>query len=139
MHLMRRPLIAFLVAAGVAVAAQQPPAPQSGVTFRVEVNFVEIDAVVTDAKGNFVHDLGKDDFELIEGGQPQTIVAFTLVDLPALKADPPLARTTAIEPDVQTNLQEFNGRVIVIVLDDLQTEFRRSAWRPSLASSIPTA
>lgn len=124
---MRRLLIASLVAAGIAVAAQQAPPPQPGVTFRVEVNFVEIDAVVTDAQGNFVHDLRKDDFELVEGGQPQTIDAFTLVDLPALKADPPLARSTPIEPDVQTNLQEFNGRVIVLVLDDLQTEFRRSA------------
>ena len=33
-------------------------------TFKVEVNYVEIDAVVTDAQGNFVRDLTKDDFQV---------------------------------------------------------------------------
>ncbi|HJR60277.1 MAG TPA: VWA domain-containing protein [Vicinamibacterales bacterium] len=107
--------------------AQQPSPVQPGVTFRVEVNFVEIDAVVTDAQGNFVRGLSKDDFELIEDGAPQAISAFSAVDLPVRKADPPLFRTSTVEPDVQTNLEEFNGRVILILLDDLQTDFRRSA------------
>jgi VWFA-related protein len=102
--------------------AQQRPAP----TFRVEVNYVEIDAVVTDAQGGFVRDLTKDDFELIEEGTPQSINAFAMVDLPVARVDPPLFRGTAIEPDVRTNTAEFNGRVILIVLDDLQTDFRRT-------------
>jgi VWFA-related protein len=126
MHLMRHTALALLLALGSALV--QPPASQQpGVTFRVEVNFVEIDATVTDAQGNFVRDLGRDDFELVEEGQPQTISAFTLVDLPVRKADPPLSRTSPIEPDVRTNVDDFNGRVILIVLDDLQTDFRRSA------------
>jgi VWFA-related protein len=126
---MRHLLIPSVLAFGVILAAQQPqpPQPQPGVTFRVEVNFVEIDAVVTDAQGNFVRGLTKDDFELTESGEPQTIDAFTLVDLPVRKADPPLTRATPVEPDVQSNLEEFNGRVILLVLDDLQTDFRRSA------------
>ena len=106
--------------------AQQPSEPRQAPTFRVEVNYVEIDATVTDAKGNFVRDLTKDDFELVEEGEAQTISAFTMVDLPVARADPPLFRGAVIEPDVRTNVGEFDGRVILIVLDDLQTDFRRS-------------
>ena len=123
---MRHAAFAALASAGI-LLAQAPAAPQPGVTFRVEVNFVEIDAVVTDAQGNFVRNLTRDDFELIEEGEPQSIAAFTLVDLPVRKADAPLSRDQPVEPDVRTNLEDFNGRVILLVLDDLQTEFRRSA------------
>src|SRR5829696_1225939 len=124
MSIMRRTSLAVVLAlaAGSSVPAQQRPAP----TFRVEVNYVEIDAVVTDAQGGFVRDLTKDDFELIEEGTPQSINALAMVDLPVARVDPPLFRGTAIEPDVRTNTGEFNGRVILIVLDDLQTDFRRT-------------
>jgi VWFA-related protein len=138
MHLMRRTALTLIAATGLSLA-QQPPPPQQrqpGVTFRVEVNFVEIDAVVTDARGNFVRDLTKDDFELVEEGQPQSIAAFTAVDLPARRPDPPLSRTTPIEPDVRGNQQEFDGRVIVLLLDDLQTDFRRSARVRAAASQF---
>jgi VWFA-related protein len=124
MSMMQRPALALILvlAAGLSAPAQQRPSP----TFRVEVNYVEIDAVVTDAQGRFVRDLTRDDFEIIEEGTPQSINAFTMVDLPVARVDPPLFRGTAIEPDVSSNLGEFNGRVILIVLDDLQTDFRRT-------------
>ena len=54
----RRLLYAVILAAlgGAALAAQQqtpaqPSADQPPVTFRVEVNYVEVDAIVTDAQG----------------------------------------------------------------------------------------
>jgi VWFA-related protein len=114
-----------------APAPQQPPArPAAGeqppITFKVEVNYVEIDAVVTDAQGNFVRDLTKDDFLVSEQGKPQTVSSFSLVDIPIQKFDPPLYKTKPIEPDVRNNLTEFNGRVFVIVLDDLNVSFTRS-------------
>jgi VWFA-related protein len=119
---------AALIVAGVAaLSAQQPPEPRQAPTFRVEVNYVEIDATVTDAQGNFVRGLTKDDFELVEGGQAQTISAFTIVDLPVARADPPLFRGAVVEPDVRTNIGEFDGRVILLVLDDLHVDFRRTA------------
>jgi len=102
---------------------QQPPPP----TFKVEVNYVEIDARVTDAQGNFVRDLTQSDFQILEDGKPQTITAFTRVDLPVERHDPPLFKTAPIEPDVQSNLDEFTGRVWVLVLDDLQTKPTRTA------------
>ena len=112
--------------------APPPPQPQApsdqrpSVTFRVEVNYVEIDAIVTDAQGNFVRDLTKDDFEVVEEGKPQDLSVLSMVDIPIERTDAPLYSPTAIEPDVRSNAKEFNGRVFVLVLDDLQTHFGRS-------------
>jgi len=125
-------VLAVLVGLSVAPLpgqSQQPPAPgpaQPPPTFKVEVNYVEIDARVTDAQGKFIGDLTKDDFQISEEDKPQTITVFSRVELPVERQDPPLFKGTPIEPDVQTNHGDFNGRVFVLVLDDLQTDFRRS-------------
>ena len=128
------PLLTLAIA--VTTLAQQPPPARPGVTFRVDINFVEVDAVVTDRDGKFVRDLRADEFELIEDSQPQKLAAFSLVDLPVRKADPPIARTSPIEPDVQTNLDAFDGRVFLILLDDLQTDFRRTGLVRAAASQF---
>jgi VWFA-related protein len=109
---------------------QTPPRPageQPPITFKVEVNYVEIDAVVTDAQGNFVGNLTKDDFQVLEQGKPQTVSSFSLVNIPVQKFDPPLYKTKPIEPDVRSNRNEFNGRVFVIVLDDLHVSMQQTA------------
>src|SRR5687768_17259399 len=103
--------------AAVAASAQQPTQPPPP-TFRVEVNYVEVDALVTDASGNPVANLTADDFEVLEDGKPQKITAFSLVNIPIERADRPLFSETAIEADVQSNT-EANGRVYLLVLDDL--------------------
>jgi VWFA-related protein len=114
----------------VAVQAQQPPQPQqpppAPPTFRVEVNYVEVDATVTDASGKPVSDLTAADFELLEEGKPQKIAAFSLVNIPVERADRPLFSDVPIEQDVQSNARA-NGRVYVIVLDDLHINALRSA------------
>jgi VWFA-related protein len=132
---MRRTLTSLLLSIAFVAAhpaAQQrpqpaPPAePQPPITFKVEVNYVEIDAVVTDASGNFVRGLTRDDFQIIEQSKPQTISIFSLVDIPVERADAPLFATSPIEPDVRSNRQEFDGRVFILVLDDLHTHPMRS-------------
>ncbi|MGH9349689.1 MAG: VWA domain-containing protein [Vicinamibacterales bacterium] len=118
--------------AAAAVQAQQPaPAPQpSGVqpappTFRVEINYVEVDATVTDAAGNPVTDLTAADFDVLEDGKPQTISSFALVSIPVERAERPLFAAAPIEQDVQSN-ERANGRVYLIVLDDLHVHPLRS-------------
>ncbi len=111
----------------LAVLAQTPAPPQPPVTFKVEVNYVEIDAHVTDAQGRFVRSLSREDFQIIEDGKPQALTAFSMVDIPVARVDPPLFSTTAIAPDVVTNRTPFEGRVFVLVLDDLHTRFTRTA------------
>jgi VWFA-related protein len=124
-------ILALSLAATLTTAAQQTPPPrpageQPPITFKVEVNYVEIDAVVTDAQGNFVRTLTKDDFQVFEQGKPQSVSVFSVVDIPVEKFDPPLYKSKPIEPDVRSNRKEFDGRVFVLVLDDLNTHFARS-------------
>ena len=107
--------------------APQTPAPQPPVTFKVEVNYVEIDANVTDAQGNFVRTLTRDDFQLVEDGKPQALTAFSMVDIPIQRVDPPLFAKNPIPPDVVSNRTPFEGRVFVLVLDDLNTRFARTS------------
>jgi VWFA-related protein len=95
--------------------AQQPTGPQ--LTFRVETNYIEVDAVVTDGRGAFVRDLKREDFTLFEDGKPQTVDAFALVDIPLERADPLLHRDDVVDPDVFTNERDFEGRIYLIVLD----------------------
>jgi VWFA-related protein len=111
----------------LALLAQTPAPQQPPVTFKVEVNYVEIDANVTDAQGNFVRTLTKDDFQITEDGKPQALTAFAMVDIPIERVDPPLYSKTAIPPDVVSNRKPFEGRVFVLVLDDLNTRFSNTA------------
>jgi VWFA-related protein len=122
--------------AAVAPSAEQgtgaPPQPadptgQPGVTFRAEINYVEVDARVVDAQGAFVSTLAQGDFQVLEDGKPQQITVFSLVNLPVERAVRPLFANQPIEPDVQTNASGFNGRVYLIVLDDMHTAPLRSA------------
>ena len=123
----RKFLVLFGVLAGLVAwpsAQQKPPAPaapqgqpQPQLTFRAEGNYIEVDAVVTDAQGNFVRDLKADDFELTEEKKPQAIDVFALVDIPLERPDAPIYRKSPIEPDVATNEGVAEGRLYVIVLD----------------------
>src|SRR5690242_67908 len=102
--MMSRTLYALLALAVLAAAPLASQAPQSGAqtppTFRVEVNYVEIDARATDAQGKFVADLTAGDFQVLEDGAPQAIKVFTRVNLPVERQDPLLFKTAPIEPDV---------------------------------------
>jgi VWFA-related protein len=113
----------------VAGRAQQLPPPEDPqsplATFRADANFVEIDAVVTDERGNPVTSLSKGDFEIYEDGKRQVPSVFALIDLP-LPSPAAMARAAAVEPDVQSTRRTFDGRVYVLVLDDLHTTLTRT-------------
>jgi len=117
-------LLGSLCAATLAAQAppQQAPADTPPPTFRVEVNYVEVDAVVTDAQGNAVTDLTIEDFEVREDGRPQKVTAFSTINLPIERPERPLFADAPIEPDVQINTAA-EGRIYTIVLDDLHTTF----------------
>ncbi len=102
--------------------APQPP----GVTFQVEVNYVDVDVVVTDEQGQFVTGLTRDDFAVFEDGKPQKIDTFSLVDIPVEKPEEIVVEGRAIPRDTRTNRKPFDGRVYVIVLDDLDVSALRS-------------
>jgi VWFA-related protein len=120
--------LAAVLFGGAAIVGQsgspQTPAPdaqQPAVTFRAEVNYVEVDARVVDAQGNFVSTLTQDDFQILEDGKPQQVSVFSLVNIPVERQPRPLFANRPVERDVSTNASASNGRVYLIVLDDLHT------------------
>jgi VWFA-related protein len=115
-------LLALSEVEGTAQEPQQTPQEPPPVTFRVEVNYVEVDAIVTDANGNPITDLTQKDFQVLEDGRPQTISTFSMVNLPVERAERPLFADMPIEPDVQTNTTA-EGRIYLVVLDDLHVTF----------------
>ncbi|MEI9976726.1 MAG: VWA domain-containing protein [Ignavibacteriota bacterium] len=70
------------------VFAQNTPPP----AIRIDVNLVQVDAVVTDSHNRRVADLQASDFELLQDGKPQAITNFSYV---AGKATPVSARVAA--------------------------------------------
>lgn len=135
-------LLLSLAIFGGVVAAQQAPAPAQPatqapapgqapqgpppVTFKLEINYVEVDAIVTDRSGNPILDLTLDEFEVYEDGRLQKVDVFSLVDIPVLQPERPLFADAPIEPDVGTNVGAGSGRLYVILLDDLHTHPMRS-------------
>ena len=122
-------LLGMLVTGGLLAAqSAQAPADQSdespAVTFQVQIDYVEVDAIVTDADGNPVRDLGPDDFEVLEDDVLQDVELFSFVDVPIGSPDQPRRGTAPTEPDVRNNY-EFDGRLYVLMLDDLHTSFQR--------------
>src|SRR4029077_16603135 len=112
---------AVLTAGQAPAPPPQPPPPpaQQQPTFKVRVDYVEVDAVVTDRQGRIVRDLKKEDFQVLEDGKAQAITTFTIVDIPGERDNRPLFAASPIEPDVRTNEKPFDGRVYVMVVDDL--------------------
>ena len=122
---MRMAGVVVLLAGAVLTAGQNPPAPPQGLdapTFKLQVDYVEVDAVVTDRQGRFVRDLKKEDFQVFEDRKAQSISAFTLVDIPIERFERPLFAAQPVEPDVRTNARPFDGRIYIVVLDDLHVQ-----------------
>ena len=130
----RTALVLFAITLGVSLggllrAQQSPPQPAGTdpppVVFRVEVDYVEVDALVADATGDIVSGLTADDFEVLEDGKPQKVTAFSFVNIPIERPVRPLFADRPVEADVQTN-DHAEGRIYLMVLDDLHTDFTRS-------------
>ena len=60
--------------AGAQGSSGQPEEPAP--TFRSSVDVVSVAAVVRDRKGRFVSDLSREDFVVVEGGQPKPLIGF---------------------------------------------------------------
>ena len=96
-------------------------------TFSVAVDYVEVDAGVTDAQGHPVRELRKEDFEIVEDGRRQQVETLSFVDQPLVpNLQPSTAAADSAGADVQTNLAPFEGRIYVLLLDDLHTASART-------------
>ena len=127
---MHRILITFVLCAAAlqtpSLRAQDKPTPPD-VTFQVEVNYVDVDVVVTDEKGNLVSDLKREDFEVFEDGKPQKIDTFAYVEIPIEESNAFVLDGRTVPGDAQSNRRPFAGRLYVIVLDDQDVAAMRTA------------
>jgi VWFA-related protein len=90
---MSKRFITLLMIAAAPLFAQQPQQTPQPFGEKVDVNLVQLDAIVTDSRGNQMLGLGKDDFVIRENGQPlpvDTVDYFTnrrLIDAPESAAN----------------------------------------------------
>jgi VWFA-related protein len=128
-------LLLVLGAAGHATQAQQPPAqqqqpppppqttpdpPQPPPIFRAGINFVRVDVIISDNKGNPVADLQQSDFEVSEDGKPQKIETFKLVKLDGGTAESIKTAPREIRNDYDEEMEAARDdvRLFAIFLDD---------------------
>lgn len=121
---------AWVLVSGAGVPAQEPQAsapdqaggadaaPQTPV-FRTSINFVRVDAIVTDDDGNPVLDLTADDFRVFEDDVEQTVESFRLVETTGLP-DPALPPPSSIRNDYDQEREAArpDTRIFVFFLDD---------------------
>ena len=123
-------VIGFVVP--IAVAAQSQTVDEPPI-FRLDVELVQVDAVVTDSKGSHVTTLGSEDFEVFQDGEPRAITAVVYVD--ADERWVPLGRPAVAEA---TPARPRDARrTIALVVDDLRMSFESVARaRPGLSRFI---
>ena len=129
----RRALVLPLLALAVHVAiAQQKPAPtpeQQPPVFRTKTEIIRIDVTVLGPDGRPLKGLTREDFLLLEDGEPQPILGFGEVSIPDAANAPPWLRDSS--PDVRTPL---DGRVFVFLIDDAQMAYglNNNLWRATV-------
>ena len=128
-------LCALLVSAVGIGAAQQQPVPQqpqpadSQTIIRSRVDLITTDVIVRNGDGQFISDLEKNDFQVLEDDVPQKIVSMVLVHggrtlNKELPPPPPAAEGIILPPTRPTN--DVAGRIFLIFVDDLHLDFRNT-------------
>ena len=129
---------AWVLLPGTGVPAQEPQAPRTDRAdgseaaasgdadarpqtplFRSGINFVRVDAIVTDDDGNPILDLTQDDFRVFEDEVEQTIESFRLVEATGV-LDPALPPPSSIrnEYDQEREAARSDSRIFAFFLDD---------------------
>jgi VWFA-related protein len=106
-------------ATALALALDLQAAPQQPV-FHAGVDHVAVDVIATDSHDQPVTDLKQQDFQITEGGRPQTIADFEYVSIPAVRRTIDTVAAAAPVSDVAENAQPTaDSRVFVMIVDDL--------------------
>jgi VWFA-related protein len=109
-------------------ATQQKPASAPGQpNYRVAIDLVTTDVIVRDENGQFITDLKKDDFQILEDGVRQDVASLVLVHggrvLNQLLPPPPPPQEGIILPASRPPA-DTAGRIFLFFVDDLHLNFR---------------
>jgi VWFA-related protein len=128
----------LLVGLAAGLSAQQPAPPkpdapaapaQEKPTFRVQVDLVTNDVIVRDEKGNFVPDLKREDFEILEDGVKQDISSMQVITggrVTNLLAPPPAPPPEGIILPPTKPRNDVSGRIFLFFVDDLHLQFHNT-------------
>ena len=116
---------------GQPAQGQAPPDQPQRPTFRTDINFVRVDVIVTDKKGEPVTDLTEKDFQVWEDGQPQDVESFKLFKIDALTQTTP-ARPIRSTYDEESEAQRPDVRLFAFFLDDYHVR-RGNSMRSRIA------
>jgi VWFA-related protein len=148
---MGRRIITFFWAVGLAATAPGRAQTQESAqqpSFSSDVQVVNVLASVRNTKSQFVRDLGKDDFSLLEDGRPQTVKYFSAeTDLPltiGLMVDTSLSQTHVLDAEraasfrfIDQVLRENKDKVFVMQFDmNVKTMQRLTGSRSDLQESL---
>ncbi len=121
---------ALAAALGQNSGQQTPP----DTVIRINVNLVQMDAVVHDDKDRPVTDLKKEDFEILQDGKPQQITNFAYVALAPEPGAAPTVRTAGSKgkndpppPPIRLRPDQVR-RTVALVVDDLGLSFESVAY-----------
>ncbi len=129
----RRATVFGLVVLSIAVLSGQDQQRSEPPRFRVSVEVVRLDAVVTDRNGRIVTDLTANDFQVFQDGKPQKVTSAQFVPVATgampsgaepvrpKAADAPAVPSPAVE-------REHIQRTLVIVIDDLGLSWESTAY-----------
>jgi VWFA-related protein len=101
-------------------ARQQPQPP----AFKAQTLLVRLDVTVLDAEHRFVSGLSAEDFRVFEDDVPQRVGVFTFVNIPLAPLDGQPPRSAAHQ--AMTNVDAEKGRLVALILDDLNTRQDRA-------------
>jgi VWFA-related protein len=123
---------ALLTADMMSAQTSSPPVPVETVpsqapvsSINVSTSLVVLDVVVTDAKGNIVNGLKKQDFTILQDGKPQSIYTFE-----TWKDRPPISEQQAVDRFGRPDWGETP--LNIFVLDELNTPFDEKAYSAAM-------
>jgi VWFA-related protein len=120
--------LALLLAAGVTVAAQGPPAQRATEGDATSVTAIVVDVVVRDRQGNPVPGLTSGDFQIFEDGVRQDVGSVTAVSKPPVTAPGASATITAGAGEPVGAAAQRAPEVLALVFDRLSADGRALAY-----------
>jgi VWFA-related protein len=129
-----RPLALLVACATISAqnpVSSEPQEPPPDTIIRINVNLVQIDAVVTDSQGKPVTDLKADDFQILQDNKGQHISNFAYISTRAaadtstpVRAPAPVKGKVVAPPPPPSTLKPSQvRRTIALVVDDLGLSF----------------
>jgi VWFA-related protein len=117
----------------------QKPASDDLDVVKITTNLVQIDAVVTDKKGQRITDLRPDEIEMLEDGKSQKVTNFSYITLDPKRAEArpqPVDKNAPPVPPVKLRPEQVR-RTIALVVDDLGLSFESAYYvRSSLKKFV---